>query len=723
MKTLSPTDADELLLRRGRQLRACDWRNNAAFRSADARTRNYRGERLLDEVRRVDIESMATLLDERARSLLDGDDVDIDPVRESRVRKYPSGFRPIHIGTYLGRCESNLLADVLLQTTRALRWPHVRAYVPGLREPAPNAILEIARGISHGQIRYWSKLDVRNFFPSIEHSMVESALTSLGYSAAVTRLVLHVIKRLIVRTNRYGQTEVTRNSRGLLMGMSESPVLANLICHELDRALHAHERIVRLRYADDILLAGRHSDTVTAAVKTVLRWARESNLSLKDCSPNTRAENLVHDVRNRRVPLLGAEVNHLGRIRLLLAKTSAKEDLLEQASDERTANGTNLFGRSTYDGGVGTTIRDFGDVEEMAVSYFRYWARLNPTEATAFLHRARVRHPIMPVRHSTVWCVFLGTDQTVATEEARNCDHSRPGRHDTHTIPSQARRPSRASVQDREASYSPPPWVTTEEERVGDPSARHNGARTSLGSAVGDAWFEELERSLYGEADRSIERGEDDWTTELEGLASNAACEDAEAGSTYEASEFTDHSNGRSQSGTDRSDETRRSNRQYSSPSNVVPTGWIVPPSYLGENRAHGWESSSPMLRRQLAIAIHGRSVLHDRDRITEVAIHFGPGAMHTTQFANARHEWALVRTIRGLLAECDGRAEVIIVTDPWLPKHLLSRHRRFRSPQLFAEVLDLHHEVRERRQRVFIAARSGPRPGGIQEHPSTAQV
>jgi hypothetical protein len=30
---------------------------------------------------------------------------------------------------------------------------------------------------------------------------------------------------------------------------------------------------------------------------------------------------------------------------------------------------------------------------------------------------------------------------------------------------------------------------------------------------------------------------------------------------------------------------------------------------------------------------------------------------------------------------------------------------------------------VRERRQRVFIAARSGPRPGGIQEHPSTAQV
>jgi len=53
------------------------------------------------------------------------------------------------------------------------------------------------------------------------------------------------------------------------------------------------------------------------------------------------------------------------------------------------------------------------------------------------------------------------------------------------------------------------------------------------------------------------------------------------------------------------------------------------------------------------------------------------------------------------------GERSVTVRCASWLPKHLLSKHRRFRSPDFFSSVLALHRRVAD--LGVALTLRGGP--------------
>lgn len=92
---------------------------------------------------------------------------------------------------------------------------------------------------AHLQKRFVLNVDIKDFFPSISESRVTGVLESVGLSADVSSIV----------------SRLCCYNAHLPQGAPTSPVLSNMICFRLDRALLAfakEARCIYTRYADDI---------------------------------------------------------------------------------------------------------------------------------------------------------------------------------------------------------------------------------------------------------------------------------------------------------------------------------------------------------------------------------------------------------------------------------------------------------------------------------------
>ncbi len=113
--------------------------------------------------------------------------------------------------------------------------PHVFGFVPGRSHLQAAAV--------HCGARWVFSVDIRNFFPSTNLALVESALTRLGYSP---ESAVFLAKFLCL-------------GGGLAQGSPASPVVSNIAFFDVDTALAkiAHQYNARLsRYADDIVFSG-----------------------------------------------------------------------------------------------------------------------------------------------------------------------------------------------------------------------------------------------------------------------------------------------------------------------------------------------------------------------------------------------------------------------------------------------------------------------------------
>lgn len=409
-----PRDAERLLLD-PRWLRfACDFTRNRQFWTADARTRDFRGDRLIDSVWPLDtMERTAEWLRETVAALLVGQPVELDPLREVEIAQEGRSPRVVHVATYQRRCLSNLVSRVLAETTRALLPQAVRAYVPGLHDPVPEAILDLAEAVRDGRITWWWKIDFKAYFSRIPHRLIREALHHYGFGRGIAHLVTACIETPIHRRGPGGAWVRTPNRLGAPMGLTESSVIANLVCYALDEHFdRISNRVIQVRYSDDNLGGTNIRSEAMGALRAYRRWADLNGIQVKGRSPDTRTAALLHDIRRERMPALGAEIDQNGNVHIpqktfveKLAEVDAAMLAIELHGDRP------VEGLSMYSGGRGTAFQDIDDVRESAEAFASYWFRLNQYEAEHFRRVVKKRHPTLlssTGRLGTVWIASLG---------------------------------------------------------------------------------------------------------------------------------------------------------------------------------------------------------------------------------------------------------------------------------------------------------------------------
>jgi hypothetical protein len=316
-------------------------------------------------------------------------------------------------------------------------------------------------------------------------------------------------------------------------------------------------------------------------------------------------------------------------------------------------------GRSRYAGGVGTSVMDFDDIRERVEAFLDNWASLNEVEAQRFREVVSKRHRglfRMTGQPAAVWVASLGTQPAPRAKDV----------------------PAWLSLDGGEAdSPGSDSWPTVPSDH-GD-------------EGLGDDAFR------YRRASGPCESGN------RMGVGVHPSVPDGSAGITiaslieaYEV-EIGDHS-----------DQWKDILPTSVHPIRVMSTQVEELPQLDSRERlSFGMEARSEIVNPSDApnpvnyVRIQTRWMTGAPSPGTRVTISHSAMQSHpvTLVYPRARSEVVLLRAIRRVvdLAAIRGEREVTIHCPAWLPKHLLSVHRRFRAPILFSEVLQLHRQVAAR--------------------------
>lgn len=120
-------------------------------------------------------------------------------------------------------------------------------YRPG--KGATKAIRRVLAECHRPQYKYVLRLDIDNFFDTINHDILQKRLISTGTEAELVRLIMLSIKMGKVKQN---SLEWVETEYGTPQGAVLSPLLSNLYLHSFDQ-FAVSKNVPFVRYADDFL--------------------------------------------------------------------------------------------------------------------------------------------------------------------------------------------------------------------------------------------------------------------------------------------------------------------------------------------------------------------------------------------------------------------------------------------------------------------------------------
>ncbi|MBV1883021.1 MAG: RNA-directed DNA polymerase [Pseudomonadales bacterium] len=116
----------------------------------------------------------------------------------------------------------------------------------------PQKIVKAVKSdVSSGFYNGYIKLDVANFYPSVNHSELESRLKKKIRNPEIVRLILNAISTPTVSKSRSTDKPV---GKGVPQGLAISNILAAIYLINIDRYLNGMSNISYYRYVDDVLI-------------------------------------------------------------------------------------------------------------------------------------------------------------------------------------------------------------------------------------------------------------------------------------------------------------------------------------------------------------------------------------------------------------------------------------------------------------------------------------
>ncbi|CCK76678.1 RNA-directed DNA polymerase [Oleispira antarctica RB-8] len=125
-------------------------------------------------------------------------------------------------------------------------------------------VAEIINTIKDGQFDAFIKLDVKNFFPSLDHEILLKKLQA----RVEDKTAFSVLKKVL-----------NRSECGIAQGLSISSLLAAIYLNEVDKSFKHRNSFKYFRFVDDILILCKHSD-VTAIHSEIQQKTNDLKLVL-----------------------------------------------------------------------------------------------------------------------------------------------------------------------------------------------------------------------------------------------------------------------------------------------------------------------------------------------------------------------------------------------------------------------------------------------------------
>ncbi|QGU87135.1 RNA-directed DNA polymerase [Erwinia sorbitola] len=152
----------------------------------------------------------------------------------------------------------------------------LRALCESLSEVFPNAKLSLPQivieslkdAIDSGQYTEFAKIDLKNFYPSIPHKLIESSIKNKIRKVEFRTLISNAISTPTVSEST-GSKGSMKNGTGVPQGLSISNVLAEIALQNIDEKISLIPNIWYKRYVDDILIltkSGKSAEVADAII-------------------------------------------------------------------------------------------------------------------------------------------------------------------------------------------------------------------------------------------------------------------------------------------------------------------------------------------------------------------------------------------------------------------------------------------------------------------------
>ncbi|MBI1889280.1 MAG: RNA-dependent DNA polymerase [Burkholderiales bacterium] len=152
--------------------------------------------------------------------------------------------RVISIPTYRDRLVLRALCNVLQ-----------KSFSEKISQRIPQVVIsDIKASLGTGEFSHFIKVDVENFYPSIDHAILVQKLRAKVRKPEIIQLVLNGITNpTLPLPNKNKKSEI----KGVPQGLATSNILAEIYLKDFDSILQAKSDIAYFRYVDDILVLSK----------------------------------------------------------------------------------------------------------------------------------------------------------------------------------------------------------------------------------------------------------------------------------------------------------------------------------------------------------------------------------------------------------------------------------------------------------------------------------
>lgn len=127
---------------------------------------------------------------------------------------------------------------------------------PHARRQSPHRVMRsFAETAQSDEFDHVIRLDIRNFYPSVQHAAIEQELDKHVTLDAVKRIILLALRTPTLADHAPASGQ--HDTRGIPQGLAISNSLAELVMHDFDAEWHEDETVRYFRYADDMLFLTR----------------------------------------------------------------------------------------------------------------------------------------------------------------------------------------------------------------------------------------------------------------------------------------------------------------------------------------------------------------------------------------------------------------------------------------------------------------------------------